>query len=84
MSNWCCVVRCGAMWCCVFHSPWQMYAKKIGGQEWIDVLQRMMAEFVQLIVEPALQVNARGQLGSGPARKQELGRWVPCETLVPS
>ena len=50
-----------------------MYATKIGGQEWIDVLQRMMADFVKLIVTPALK----------PGVGRELGRWVPCETLAP-
>ena len=54
-------------------SPQLMYATKIGGQEWIDVLQRMMADFVKLIVKPALK----------PGVERELGRWVPCETLPP-
>ena len=54
-----------------------MYAKKIGGQEWIDVLQQMMGEFVKLIVEPALHQQM------DDTRERELGRWVQCETLAP-
>ena len=54
-----------------------MYAKKIGGQGWIDVLHRMMGEFVKLIVEPVLHEQ------SNNVKESDLGRWVRCETLAP-
>ena len=55
----------------------QMYAKRIGGQGWIDVLHRMMGEFVKLIVEPVLHEQ------SNNVKESDLGRWVSCETLAP-
>lgn len=62
---------------CCLNVITQMYAKKIGGEEWINVLHRMMGEFVQLIVEPVLH-----DCQPDHAKERNLGRWVPCETLA--
>ena len=70
-------------------SPQLMYAKKIGGEEWLETIQEMMASFVERIVVPHLQPaqavmvekggGEGGSCGPGPGPgRATLARWVEC------